>query len=233
MGDFAIANVPPGRLNALVKNLMIQMDIMDPLEAVRRINSGEWVVSRSTRQWREKDGVIYFIVQSDGIIGSEWVVRLEKKGLCVLSDIKKILYSKDFRPTLGNTTRVAVLKGQLLENRNCVTGEIVIKEACLEASARNFTNPSVEVACLIWDAALNGEFDFISLPQMVIMHEPFSDLDEDATDSEDLPDGTVLFKDADLWLTPQTIRSDGIRWGPSSRRLRDYGFAFVATQSAV
>ena len=42
--EFAIADVPPGRLNALVKNIMAQMGIDDPGEAVRRVNSGEWVV---------------------------------------------------------------------------------------------------------------------------------------------------------------------------------------------
>ena len=44
--EFAIAEVMPGRLNALVKNLMRQMGIEDPNEAVRRVNAGEWVVSR-------------------------------------------------------------------------------------------------------------------------------------------------------------------------------------------
>ena len=44
-GEFAIANVLPGKLNALVKNLMRMMGISDPIEAVRRINAGEWIVS--------------------------------------------------------------------------------------------------------------------------------------------------------------------------------------------
>ena len=44
MSEFAIAEVFPGRLNALVKNLMSQMAISDPNEAVRRVNAGEWVV---------------------------------------------------------------------------------------------------------------------------------------------------------------------------------------------
>ncbi len=55
MGDnveFVIAKVEPGKLNALVKNLMRQMNITDPNEAVRRINSGEWIVSQSVRRWR-------------------------------------------------------------------------------------------------------------------------------------------------------------------------------------
>lgn len=44
MSDFAIANVLPGKLNALVKHLRDQMKVTDSNEAVRRITSGEWVV---------------------------------------------------------------------------------------------------------------------------------------------------------------------------------------------
>ena len=49
---FAISRVYPGDLNAMVKNIMRQMDINDPSEAVRRINSGEWVVAPSERIWK-------------------------------------------------------------------------------------------------------------------------------------------------------------------------------------
>lgn len=42
--EFAIAEVLPGKLNALVKNLTRQMGITDPNEAVRRVNAGEWTV---------------------------------------------------------------------------------------------------------------------------------------------------------------------------------------------
>lgn len=45
--EFAIADVLPGKLNALAKNLMGQMHITDPNEAVRRINAGEWIVVRA------------------------------------------------------------------------------------------------------------------------------------------------------------------------------------------
>jgi hypothetical protein len=45
--QFAIAEVLPGKLNSLVKNLMKQMRTDDANEAVRRINSGEWFVQSS------------------------------------------------------------------------------------------------------------------------------------------------------------------------------------------
>lgn len=47
--EFAIAEVMPGKLNALVKNMMRQMNVSDPNEAVRRVNSGEWIVTEKNK----------------------------------------------------------------------------------------------------------------------------------------------------------------------------------------
>ena len=69
--EFAIADVLPGKLNALVKNLMRQTGETDPNEAVRLVNSGEWVISKPTRSWREEGGVIFFSVTSDGTTGED------------------------------------------------------------------------------------------------------------------------------------------------------------------
>lgn len=41
---FVIAGVETGKLNALVKNIMAQIGITDPNEAIRLVNSGEWVL---------------------------------------------------------------------------------------------------------------------------------------------------------------------------------------------
>ena len=45
--EFAISGLTAGQLNALVKNLMRQMGVSDPAEAVRRVNAGECVISQS------------------------------------------------------------------------------------------------------------------------------------------------------------------------------------------
>lgn len=44
--DFATQELTHGQTNALVKNLMGQMGVSDPVEAIRRINAGEWVVTQ-------------------------------------------------------------------------------------------------------------------------------------------------------------------------------------------
>ncbi|PIZ09987.1 hypothetical protein COY54_01900, partial [Candidatus Falkowbacteria bacterium CG_4_10_14_0_8_um_filter_41_36] len=64
--DFATSDLTGGTLNALVKNIMRQLGVDDPIEAVRLVNSGECVVSRPACRFRERDGVIYFTVTSDG-----------------------------------------------------------------------------------------------------------------------------------------------------------------------
>lgn len=56
---FAIQNIPAGKLNALVKNLMLQMEITDPEETVRRINAREWTTSKSVSCVTEKDGLFH------------------------------------------------------------------------------------------------------------------------------------------------------------------------------
>ena len=44
--ELSILDVWPdlGKINALVKNIMVQMRIKDPVEAIRRVNANEWVV---------------------------------------------------------------------------------------------------------------------------------------------------------------------------------------------
>lgn len=44
--NFATKELTPDQTNALVKNLMSQMGVNDPAEAIRRINTGEWVVTQ-------------------------------------------------------------------------------------------------------------------------------------------------------------------------------------------
>src|SRR3989344_1804540 len=61
---FVTARVYPGDMNALVKNLMRQMKIDNPNEAVRRVNSGEWIVSESV-QTASPEPVLDFIMRVD------------------------------------------------------------------------------------------------------------------------------------------------------------------------
>ncbi|MFA6295709.1 MAG: hypothetical protein WC666_04855, partial [Candidatus Paceibacterota bacterium] len=107
--EFASANLKAGQLNALVKNIMKQTGVTDPVEAVRLFNAGEWVISKKTCTWYEKNGVIYLSVTSDGTTGSQWIERLEDKNFHLRDYTKSVLCSLDFKPTSGVTTKIAVL----------------------------------------------------------------------------------------------------------------------------
>ncbi|MEK7627906.1 MAG: hypothetical protein AAB421_00600 [Patescibacteria group bacterium] len=168
--EFAIADVSPGKLNALVKNLMRQTGESDPNEAVRLLNSGEWVVSKPTHSWHEKDGVIYFNVTSDGTTGEDWITRLESKGFSVDSCAKQVLRSADFKPTNGVTTEVAVLKGCLFEERGRTTS--VIRA---EADKRKLSKPNTEITCLIREKFTDKKIEAMGLWYIVAMHEPIND----------------------------------------------------------
>lgn len=174
MNEFAIAEVTTGRLNALVKNLMCQMGISNPNEAVRLINSGEWVVSKQIRQWREENGVIYFSVTSDGTTGPQWKEHLANKGVPLSKWAKDVLNSPDFIPTNGVKYEIAVFKGVLFEDDDRTT-----KKIRAEADRRDLTKPNAEVACLILEMFTKEEIEVMGLWWLVVMHDPINDSDGD------------------------------------------------------
>jgi len=208
--EFAIAEVKTGQLNALVKNLMGQMEIDDPNEAVRRVNSGEWAVCEVKPRWQEKNGVIFFTLPvTDGRIGEEWIKHLERKGFRVSDYAKSVLRSPDFKPTSGVTYRIAVLKGMLFQDSDRVT-----KKIRAEANRRKLSKPNAEVVCLIRDNFSDKEIEAMGLWWIVAMHDPIKD-------SDGVPLLLVAFRGGGgQWL--------GTAYGRLGRRWhRGFGFAFV------
>jgi len=212
MSEFAISKIETGQLNALVKNLMLQMGISDPQEAVRKINSGEWIVSKRARFWQEKDGVIYFSVTSDGTTGPEWIERLGKKGFQIEDYAKILLRSDDFKPTSGVTYIITVLKGEMFFVNDRIT-----KNICAEADKKGFTKPNAEVACLIRENFSDKEIKAMGLWWVVVMHEPIKD---------SVGDSGLLFTGrhgVGRWLFAHHC-GGSYKWG------RGDGFAFVVSQ---
>lgn len=161
--DFASSGLTAGQLNAIVKKL-------GGHEAALKFLRGELTVSEPIRSWREADGVIYFSVTSDGATGEEWIKRLESKGFRVGDYAKSVLRSKDFKPTTGVTTEVAVLKGMLFEDSNRIT-----KNIRTEAGKRKLETPNAEIACLIREKFTDEEIEAMGLIWIVAMHEPIKD----------------------------------------------------------
>ena len=204
--EFASASLTAGQLNAIVKKLG------GPAMALRFLRD-ELTVSEPTRLWREQNGIIYFSVTSDGTTGEEWIKRLDRKGFRVGSYAKSVLRSKDFKPTSGVTTEIAVLKGTLFEDHNRIT-----KTIRSEAEKLKLGKPNAEVACLIREIFSDEEIEAMGLTWIVAMHEPIED-----------SDGYPLLLGAD--------RLGGGRWlgaccdGPDGGWGRGGGFAFAVLAS--
>ena len=161
--EFASARLTAGQLNAIIKKL-------GGHDMALRFLRGEITVSKPTHLWREQDGVIYFSVTSDGTTGEQWIKRLEDKGFLVEDYAKQVLRSPDFKPTSGETTEVAVLKGILFEDNDRIT-----KKIRAEADKRKLSKPNAELACLIRLKFTDKEIEAMGLWYIVAMHEPIND----------------------------------------------------------
>jgi hypothetical protein len=151
-------------------------------------------------------------VTSDGTTGAEWIDRLEKKGFRVGDYAKSVLRSKDFKPTKGVTTEIAILKGMIFDDSNRITRNIRA-----EADKRKLTTLNAEVACLIRETFSDDDIKAMGLIWIVAMHDPIKDSDGDP-------------------LLLRVCRDDGGRWlstfydDPDGGWDRGSGFAFAVSQ---
>ena len=170
--------------------------------------------SEPTHSWRQKDGVLYFSVTSDGTTGGDWITRLENKRFRVDDDAKQVLRSPDFKPTRGVTTDVAVLKRLLF-----MEDELTIGRIRAEAYRRKLIKTNAEVACLTREKFTDRELQDMVLRYITFIHEPISN----------------SYGDPRLLTVPIEIggcllTQDG---GPDKRWYRDFGgFAFAVSQSS-
>jgi len=209
---FAISEVPVGKLNALVKNILKQTGVSDPNEAIRLVNSGEWILVKAESRWREKNGIIYLSVVSDGTTGSGWIKRLEGKKCNLSKWAKDLLRSLDFKPTTGVKYELAILKGKLYEDSERVTKKIRV-----EAGRRGLSAPNPEIACLIRGLLSDEEIKAMGLIWIVTMHEPIKDSGED-------PFLLIASRNGDGRWLDTNYGYPSFKWG------RSYGFAFVVSQ---
>jgi hypothetical protein len=221
--DFFSAKVELGHINALVKNIATQMGITDESEAVRRINSGEWIVAKRDPKllfttetgiavYDHEDHFRFTLPASDGTTGKKWIGRLEKKGYRVSDYAKSILTSRDFRPTTGVTTEVVVLKGSMFEDNQRITANIRTT-----ATERTLEKPNAETVPMIRENFTDKEIEAMGLTWIVAMHEPIKDSDGDPNllNADRNDDGQWLGAYCD---------SPGLGWNRGS------GFAFAVSQ---
>lgn len=183
---FTISKVTTGKLNALVKNVMKQMNINDPNKAVKLINSGQWIIVPSlTRKWYEKDNTYYCSYTSDGRTGPEWWEHFNRKGHPVDDEAKTLLFASDFNPTRGKTTTMAISKSKIftfdggkmadmLVMKNHVLYEkmSIVDNIRAIADQCHFLTPNIEAACYLYDMFTPEDFDAMGIRELCIMHEP-------------------------------------------------------------
>ncbi len=117
--------------------------------------------------WYEQDGVIYFSVFSDGIMGGNLIRSLEYQGYRLGDEAKVIIRSTNFRPVLGTVTNVAVIKGSNFEELGRNTSKVRAF-----AAQRKFQTIDTEVISLIRQMFTDSHLSDMGLLWMVGMHEP-------------------------------------------------------------
>ncbi len=208
MEKFASADYTVGKLNAIVKRMRKQ----GGTDGVEKFLRGELVLAQPNREWREQDGVIYLRITSDGTTGPDWITRLEKKGYHIHPIAKQILLSRDFKPTSGVISEVAILKGGLFEENHRSTE--LIRNA---AKDRKFQTLNAEIACLIREKLTDEEIEAMGLKSVVVMHEPISDFEYEMQ--------LLTLESKDDYCTLTWSHPDpGIGW------LQSDGFAFAASE---
>lgn len=159
-----------------------------------------------------EDDVIYFSVTSDGTTGEDWIKRLKDKGFLFRKYVEQVLCSPDFKPTNGVTTKVAVLKGRLFENKDRITRKIYV-----EGDKRKLLKPNAELACLIREKFTDEEIKAMRLLDIAVVHKTIND-----------SDGTPY------WLVASCRHGDGwLEAYHGNHDLgypRDMGFAFAESQ---
>ncbi len=161
------------------------------------------------QKWTEENGVIRLSVTSDGRTGKNWVTDFKKKGFGVNASTKSVLRSRYYEPTVGITSSVVILRGDLFPRNDLVSYKI-----CTEAERRRLIKPNAEVACLVRKKFSDKELEEMGLLWIVVFHNPIKDFDGD---------------DKLLGVWPGNLRAcDGrrdCRWHPFSPR--HYGAAFI------
>lgn len=167
--SFVIANIETGKLNALVKNLMRQINISDPHEALRLMNSGEWLVSPMGRDFLLSSGTIFFsLPPSDGTTGAQWIKRLEAASHSVDDSVKESLLSPAFIPTSGITYIMAILRGSLFPEHRCTT-----IEARKFGRKFGFEAPHPEASFLMREMLTNAIMRAMRIQWITMMHSPY------------------------------------------------------------
>jgi len=176
MKNFAISDITTGKLNAMVKTVMSQMGIDDASEAVRRINSREWVVSKATKYFTKDIECIRYVElpTTIGTTGPEWSKMLNTSKWL---DNLNLLNSDKFWVTENRVYEIAIIPG-----KNFSDNEQNLINVCKYIDNRGWlygSDVSPEVACLIRQYLSDSNMVNMGFSWLAVMHEPIEDSNGD------------------------------------------------------
>lgn len=169
-------DIPAGELHAAEQRLRVALGY-EASDIVGRINQDSAFTLSLSRlmargevpppsNWTEKDGIIYFTVESTGRNGHDWSVRLHQVGFEKSADAEETLRSPDFKPGLG-TYKIAVMRSPTPSHRALSMGDML-----KHAEKKGLTKkPPVDVGCLIREKFLDIELREMGLGSIMVMHE--------------------------------------------------------------
>lgn len=215
--DFVSQGITSGQHNAIVKNLMLQMGINDPNEAVRRFNAGEYILTPRLSQWLVGANGIINIPElvSDGTTGPEWVTRLEAKGFWISELAKSMLLSEDFKPTNRTVYKPIGIKATAFDDSKRLT-----KNIRSYANRSKWQAPNAELACLLRESCSDEQLEAMGLWYLITMHETIDDAD-----------GNPSLLGAHRHSGGQWLYGD--YGGPDDEWLDDGAFVFILSQLSL
>lgn len=110
---FVTARVYPGDTNALVKNIMKQIGIDDPNEAVRRVNAGEWVltqVAKAVEALLVVVGTVSLTATTEKlVVGEKFVVNVDNS-----AEVRIVWVGDDLKDWFWGIVEAPFAGGELL-----------------------------------------------------------------------------------------------------------------------
>lgn len=155
-------HISPIQLDEFLGRIMVQMKEKDPIKAVNLINSGEVYLANIKTGWEKTDDTVSFSVISDKTSGPQWLKRLKNKGVYVDDTAKKMLLSKDFKPTDEVVTKVVIFRVPYAMFGESSPEPIAEAKGVIEAAN------GMELACLIRDKFTNQQFFLMGCSMLVI-----------------------------------------------------------------
>ena len=163
--SFVIKDVTPGKLNAMLSNIMLSIGTNDPAEAVRLMSSREWVAMPSTRDWWINGDLIRGRFKFDTMSGPKWFAMLRTRNVISkpAEEILKNTPHQDFGPSMCD--EMVILPGWLWEVEDRTSANI-------RAYARkhNLFELTLEDACISRARLDKKQIQDMGLSYIVTMH---------------------------------------------------------------